>query len=639
MNKNWGLTAAFGAVLLLLSAVYFLSSPTATTPLEQLDPHVLSGLTSDQVTKVEVSRKDGVAMTFEKASDVVGEYWRIAEQAGHAAEPAMVQQLLFALDRYVKTGGMDAGKPETAPELTGLSDPRMTVTYWAGPARREVLRFGKQPPTNNTAVFYQKEGDPKIYLVGVETYDAFTKPALAYRSKVLVRYAPHRINKVELKYKFIRPQGKGKPDLIEYENSVLERFEEGAERGWYLTSPHRERLYDHSVAQLVTQLADVQATDYQPVGEPQAKGLSEPEVRVALYGAGDPKPVEILFGAPAERGQKRWVWLSGSTEAALYDSNHYEDIPLQRSSLRVRVLFPFSPELAKHVEIEVKDLGSVILDRKESRKEGEPVTTWKWEVVKPENLKIESERLEAFVGAIISQEIVGFLGVQDFKLAGLDPAPVKLTITTKEGKRHVCSFFASAQGFLRKEGVDEIFEVRPELVRMLQRLELNFISLEMFNIPRDSIQTISFDAQVSAELKPVYYKLKIENGTWAFADQANLNKGVKPNADKLANLLTVLNYIKAEALLGRDSKTIETYKLDERTAPATLKLGYVIGTGPLAKSGEMELYISSDQSTVDSQPKYYARFKDNLAVFQINSTLVLALQKFLKAEDKPAEDK
>ncbi|HVR86076.1 MAG TPA: DUF4340 domain-containing protein, partial [Planctomycetota bacterium] len=394
MNQSWKLTGAFAAVLIVLSAVYFLANPTATTPLAKLDEHVLAGVTADRVNKIEVVRKDGVTMTFEKATDTVGEYWRIAEQSGHAAEPAMVQQLLFALDRYVRTGSLDEGKPETAPELTGLSDPRMTVTYWASGGRREVLRFGKQPPTNTTAVFYQKEGDPKIYLVGVETYDAFAKPALQYRAKNLVRFAAHRINKIELSTKFVRLLEKGKPGVVEYENSVLQRYEEGAERGWYLVAPHKERLDDHAVAMLIARLADLQATDYQPVGDLKEKGLAEPEVKVALYGAGDAKAVEVTFGAPA-RGKKRWVWSPGGAEAALCDGDLYdEDIPLQRSKLRVSSIFPFSSELVKRVEIEVKDLGKVLLDRKELKKEGEPLSTWKWEVIEPNNLKVEPERLE-----------------------------------------------------------------------------------------------------------------------------------------------------------------------------------------------------------------------------------------------------
>ena len=117
------------------------------------------------------------------------------------------------------------------------------------------------------------------------------------------------------------------------------------------------------------------------------------------------------------------------------------------------------------------------------------------------------------------------------------------------------------------------------------------------------------------------------------------NKGAAPNLDKLEGLLTQLNYIKAEALLGRDSKTIEDNLLDERTAPATLKMGYTIGTGAQAKEGEMELYISVDKSSRATETIYYARLKDNLAVFQINSGIVLSLQKFLKAEDKPEQEK
>jgi len=280
----------------------------------------------------------------------------------------------------------------------------------------------------------------------------------------------------------------------------------------------------------------------------------------------------------------------------------------------------------------------VVLDRKELKKEGESLSTWKWEVVEPNDLKVEPERLEAFVGAIVAQEIVGFLGPQDFKLAGLDPAPVTLKITTKEGKEHRCGFFASkAQGFLRKDGVNEIFEVRPELVRMLQKLELNFISMEMFTIPRDSIRSISFESRPSSELQPVYYKLQVVGGKWIFNDKAN--ERATPNPDKLDGLLTSLNYIKAESLLARDMKTITELGLDEITAPATLKLGYETGQGNETKAGVMELYISTDKSDKPSQPRYYARLKDNLAVFQINSSLVLQLLKFLKIETKPEQEK
>jgi hypothetical protein len=153
--------------------------------------------------------------------------------------------------------------------------------------------------------------------------------------------------------------------------------------------------------------------------------------------------------------------------------------------------------------------------------------------------------------------------------------------------------------------------------------------MEMFNIPRDSIKAISFASQPSAALQPVYYKLKLDEATgmWAFDDPAN--KGMTPDPLRVGDLLTQLNYIKAESLIARDIKTIEDNKLDERVAPSTLKMSYVIGRGPDAKSGEMELFMTDDKSDKPTKPMYYARLKDNLAVFQINAPLVLSLQKFL----------
>src|SRR5258706_2942164 len=182
MNKNWRLTAVFGGLFAIFAGVYFFSSPPATTPMKELDNRVLSELTAERVTKIEVDRKSA-ALAFERTTDSVGEYWRIAGPTSHAAEPALVQQMLFGLDRFVKTGGLDPGKPETSPEATGLADPRLTVTF-SSAGRREVLRFGKPPASNTTVVFYQHEGDPKFYVVGVDTFEAFNKPQFEYRAKI-----------------------------------------------------------------------------------------------------------------------------------------------------------------------------------------------------------------------------------------------------------------------------------------------------------------------------------------------------------------------------------------------------------------------------------------------------------------------
>jgi hypothetical protein len=616
MNKSWRLTAVFGALLVIAAAAYFLTSPPATTPTKDMPTKVVE-LTAEQVSSIEVDRK-GTRLVFERATDTAGEYWRIAGPNSHAADGTLVQQMLFGLDRFLRANALDPGKPDTAPATTGMDDPRMTVTFVSA-GRREVLKFGKQPESNTTMVYYQHAGDPRIYLVSVDTFEAFNKPVFQYRAKALARYSPHRIAKVVLEYKFLRPQGKDKPDKVEYEVSTMERFEQGMERGWYLTQPHKEKLDDHKVQALVTELSSLNAGEYQPAGNPKDQGLDEPQARVSLWSAGDDRPVVVHFGSPAERGKKRWVALAGAPEVALYDSFRYDELPLQRNHLRNSVIFPFTPELVKRLEVEIKDLGRVVVERREVKKEGEAVGTVKWEVLEPKDLRVETERLEAFVGAAVTQNVTGFLGAQDFKLAGLENPPIRLTVVTKEGKTHSCGLSVAAQGYLRKDGVNEIFEVRPEYVRMLQRLELNFINPEMFNVPRDHLRGVEFEGRFSGDL-PVSYALKSDETTrkWEFSDPAFKGKEVDP--DRISGILAGMNYIKAEALIGRDEALVKKHRLaDDRMAPGVLRITY--------EKGIADLYISENLSDKVGRSMYYARFKDNPTVFQVNPVLVDSLKK------------
>jgi hypothetical protein len=273
-------------------------------------------------------------------------------------------------------------------------------------------------------------------------------------------------------------------------------------------------------------------------------------------------------------------------------------------------------ELAKRVEVEVKDLGKIVLERRESKKVGEDVSTVKWELAEPGGLRVESERVDAFVSAVVGQQIDDFMGPQDFKQAGLDPAPTRLVVETREGKRHGCGF--SDAGFMRKDDINEIFVIRPDFVRMLRRLELNFLNMEMFNVQRDSLREFSFESRPSAQLQPVYYTLRLNLATkkWDFVDPAH--QGVETDPDQVGNLLAIMNYIKAEAMVARDDATIQKYRLDETSAPSSLKIRH--------EGGTTELYISENLSGKVNRPQYYARFKDAKTVFQINGLFVDSLK-------------
>src|SRR5437773_5693985 len=201
---SWKMTAAFAVLLGVALGVYVLRAPEAGTGPGggARGGKLMPELIADRVTRIEVLRRGETATTIERAMDSVGDYWRIAPPVDKPADPSLVREMVLGVDRFVNVGGMDPGKPETAPAITGLDEPRLIVTFH-GPQQKETIRFGKQPPTNSTAVFLQKEGDPRIYLAAQEVFDAYDKPPLALREKQLVRFDPHRVVKVELKKKFI----------------------------------------------------------------------------------------------------------------------------------------------------------------------------------------------------------------------------------------------------------------------------------------------------------------------------------------------------------------------------------------------------------------------------------------------------
>src|SRR6185503_4534589 len=108
--------------------------------------------------------------------------------------------------------------------------------------------------------------------------------------------------------------------------------------------------------------------------------------------------------------------------------------------------------------------------------------------------------------------------------------------------------------------------------------------MEMFNIPRADLREFGFEGKATDQLQPVYYTMKMDEKTnaWSFTEPGH--KGAEVDPDKLSAILAILNYIRAEALLARDEKTIAEHRLAPGAAPATLKIVHA--------KGAVELYIS-----------------------------------------------
>jgi hypothetical protein len=622
---NWKATLALAIVLALALGVYFLSGEGGG-PVAPAQLRLLSSIPADRLERIEIARRGEPAYVIERGQDAVGDHWRIAGAAGRPADPALVREMVYGLDRFRRTGEIDPSSPQAAPSITGLDRPVVAVTFFAAGGARETIRFGVRPPNNTGAVFFQKDGDPGVFLAELPTFEAYDKKPSDLRIKVLARFAPHQATGVTLRRKFLVARGKDpKAPEVQVEESVCEKQESGPERGWFLVTPWRERLDDARVARLVTELAGLPVEEFRPAGDPKAEGFDVPEIEARITLAGRPLPLVFRFGATLDGGRRRLAMgPEAEGEVAVVLESKVEGFPSQRKHLRTDAIFPFAKDELARFEVDAGARGRLVIERRETKKEGESVGKVTWEVLEPTGLKLDRDRTEPFVSTVLLQRVADFLGEQeDLKAMRLDPPDLVVKATLRDGRTARFSFGAAAgsDGYLRKDGIKELFAVKGDLVRLLQGLELGLLHEEIFNVPRDKIRAYAFEARRAGETLSYRVELDPTGRRWTFTDPER--KGQEADADAVLDAVAVMNYLKAEdrAFAGRDEETSSKYRLAELTAPATLKV-WVEG-----EKDPVTFWISENMAEKATKFLYWARRADSPVVFKINASFVETLKK------------
>jgi hypothetical protein len=309
---------------------------------------------------------------------------------------------------------------------------------------------------------------------------------------------------------------------------------------------------------------------------------------------------------------------------ALVDREKFERLPRRRGQFRTDVIFPFPPEV-RALEVEAAGLGKVLLEQREvrSKKDEEELVTLAWELREPKDVRVDKERVERFVNNVFVHKIVDFLGEQsDLKLFDLDPPGVTMKIAMKDGRVHLLHFGLKGEGpgYLKREGRAEVFEVKPELVKRLRGLELNFRVFEMYNVSRESLREFRFEWK-EGTLEPVYYILKLNpsEGKWKFTDKIREREEADPN--RVGELLAGMNYIKADGFVSREPGAAARYRLRDREAAGTLRI--------FSEGGPPEgviLYISKNLDEKPGGFLYAARFEHDPAIFHLNPRFIEALK-------------
>lgn len=623
-GMNWKVTAALGALLAFAAVAYLLYTPP-TAALRPEEKKLLGQFPGDRLFRIVLARPGEDDIVLERQSQGGSLQWRLVKPIDRPVDGAVVQQMVWGIDRFSSAGSLAPGEAAAAPALTGLDRPRLVVTFQAE-GRQETLKFGKSPQTNASAVFFQREGDPQVYLAMSDTFSAYDKTVQEVRAKTLVQYEPFRAVRVELEYRFDRGVGGGQL-VPEYEKTVFERFEQGKERGWFMTSPWKERVDDVKVGRLVADLPSLPIEDFQPPGDPKTQGFDDPQVRVAVTLNGIPQPVRVRFGGLDASKKRVYVQAEGTGEVALLKLERFEELPRQRSHFRSDAIYPFLADQLRSLTVEAPRLGKVVLERRETRtrRGEEELVTATWEAVEPKGVPVEPNDVERFVEMILSQRIRDFMGSQpDLKLFRLDPADAVLTAVEKSEAKHVWHWgLVGEDGYLRREGRDEIYKVRGDFVRTLLRLELNYRHPKVFDVPRDSLREFGFELKTREQLGRTYYKMRLDEKEkkWVFADPAYAKE--KPDPERVRRILGAINYIQAERYISRDPERAAYYRLLDREAPATLTI--------TTADGRAVLYIGE----TSQDRMYYARFEGSPVIFQITDKIMEALKTVPIEKPKP----
>jgi hypothetical protein len=397
--------------------------------------------------------------------------------------------------------------------------------------------------------------------------------------------------------------------------------------------PHREKLDDLRVQRLVTELAQMPVAGYTEAGDAKAKDLEPPQVEVSLTPAGtDAAPLVVKFGATTDDNRRRLATVPGMIDWALVEERRFSELPTQRKDLRSDVIFPFTKEQVKTFSIRAPGAGNLRIERRETKRENDPVPAVAWELAEPKGIRINKEKVEPFVASFLYQRVTDFPGVlEDLKSLRLDPPDATVEVELKDGKTLGFRFGATSNAaYLKRDGIDEIFRVQPDLVRLLRRVELSLLHEEIYNVPITALREFTFESKVKNALEPVYYSLRkgADGKTWAFTDPKNA--GRKPNAQWVNDLAVMMNFIRADegVFAGRDEETVARMGLGDGQAPTRLRIQAD------AEPRDFELLISENQSEKAGRWVYYAREKGGSVVFKIGATMIEALKDLRLVKDE-----
>jgi hypothetical protein len=361
----------------------------------------------------------------------------------------------------------------------------------------------------------------------------------------------------------------------------------------------------------------------------------------------------VEIGRTVEKDARKvtYVRVDGAAEAAVVSAANVDRLPRERKNFISPDLIDFDPQFLQEVEM-VTDTGHRVRLVKSEREEprgNEKYRTVTWNVAEPAGMPVEGNTVNEFVAWLLEVSVSDF-GVQpDLKSFGLDKPSVTLTLKfkPKTGPPEDRVYRIGRPGdsrfaYLLKPGSDEVFQLSEEIWRRLDRTDLNFRQMTMFNTTAGAIVAMSFSYRADhLSANPVRYAVRKVDGKWVFENGA---PDAKIDLDRMDVLLGQLNYIRAEGFLTRNPRIAREYELDTDNPMGRLTIRYADPDNP-GKSTEKAFRFSKSYLDPSGAARiYYCKMEpakgdtspssDATIVFRIKTTFVELLRQGVMFEAK-----
>ncbi|MBI5361466.1 MAG: DUF4340 domain-containing protein [Planctomycetes bacterium] len=572
---NFKTTVILAIVALLIGGVILITdSYNGTEPdaASRFKGVKLFDVRTEKITRLKMET-DGKMFLCEKH----GFDWKVTAPFEVRADESEIRTIASRFEFGVIRGSIPENEIKNLSDY-GLDKPRVTATAWAGP---DVLTVNLGFETAlKDGVYAMTPAHKDVLIVDRDLLDVFSTGLSKLRDKHLFKYDAKKVDGLQLDYKdvkmsFVKQQG-----------------------AWLMELPVKDAAHTGKIETVVDSGVDLKILEFVEDNSKDLSkyGLTAPERRMAVRQAGEDEYQELLLGNYLDSGKKQYACMAGSASVVIVKAEDYFGIFQSTYEFRSRKFFNFSPENVQEIKLYLDGVLSVDVSKIEG---GES----KFYMLSPQNLSVEPYSVEGFLGKLAGIEIVNFISEDETAAPGygLDPAPVKLTITLKTGiETSYCFAPADKCTFARQEGNAKIISLQKELFSAFQRGIYIFRSRVVY-----ALDTRAAVVDYVLIEKPGFKtEVILQDGKWKFAG----SDGAEVNEYAVKNILTTTaEFLLADDFVLRDGKTDADFGFDRPTCKFSYK----------ASENGVEIGRTLIIGKNANDKQYYARLADSPDIFLV----------------------